>query len=107
MQVKEEGNYKMPDWKLEVRCTGESDWEPKQKPCYDLLILEDGDIVKREGYTNEFYYGCICPKCKCFTEIYEKLIPKNVKRFAPKVASKNSDAWFELSDEEKKLSEGL
>jgi len=31
MQVKEQGDYKMPDWKLEVRCTGR-DWEQKQKP---------------------------------------------------------------------------
>lgn len=106
MQVKEQGDYKMPDWKLEVRCTGR-DWEQKQKPCYSLLVVEDGDIVKRSYYEDEIAYGCICPVCKCFTEIPEKDIPYNVRKFAPRVVSRGSDGYSELSDEEKKLSENL
>lgn len=105
MEMLEEGNYKMPDWSMEARCNAEG-WRQKNKPCYSKFRLEDGDIVKR--YAREtMWYGFICPKCKCFTEIPEEKIPDNIKEYALQVASPGSDAWSKLSDEEKELSKEL
>ncbi len=112
-KILEEGDYKFPDWSMEVRCMSTADWlglrrKPK-KPCYSKIELEDGDIVKR-GNSETIYYGFICPKCKCFTELSEeevKKIPENVKYYALQVACPGSDQWDKLSDEEKKLSENL
>lgn len=106
MKVKEKGNYKFPNWTLDVMCTGKGGWVQKHKPCYGTLTLEDGDIVKR-GYDDEFDYGCICPECGCFTVIPKKDIPIEVQTYAPRVATKGSDQYDELTDEEKKLSELL
>jgi len=62
--------------------------------------------VKRT-YWGEVYYGFICPKCHCFTQIDEKEIPKEVKDFCLQVAARGSDAYEKLTKEEKKLSEVL
>lgn len=108
-EILEEGNYKFPDWSIEARCMGALDWEKlgkPRKPCYSKLKLEDGDIVRRIG-SGETYYGFICPKCKCFTELPEEEIPENVKEYALQVAAPGSDNWEKLSDEEKELSEEL
>lgn len=105
MVMKEEGNYKLPAWSLDVRCTGKG-WEQKHKPCYGMMTLEDGDVLKRIS-CEEVYYGCICPECKCFTEIPEKLIPREVKKYAPQVAAPGSDQYKDLTKEEKELSKYL
>lgn len=105
MERLEKGNYKLPDWSLEARCTGEC-WEQKQKPCYGNFKLVDGDIVKRIS-RGETCYGFICPDCNCFTEINEKQIPYDVRKWCPQVAAKGSDYYSKLTEEEKKLSEVL
>lgn len=71
-----------------------------------MMTLEDGDVLKRITW-GEVYYGCICPKCKCFTEIPEKLIPSEVKIYAPQVAVPGSDNYEKLTKEEKELSKYL
>jgi len=105
MERLEEGNYKLPDWSLDVRCNGYG-WGQKQKPCYGKFRLIDGDILKRKTQ-EDTYYGFICPDCHCFTEIAEKQIPKEVKDYCLQVAARGSDAYEGLSKEEKKLSEVL
>lgn len=105
MERLEEGNYKLPDWSLEARCSGKG-WQQNQKPCYGKFKLVDGDIVKRKSW-GEMYYGFICPDCHCFTELNEKQIPNEVKNYCPQVAARGSDEYEKLSEEEKKLSEVL
>lgn len=102
MERLEEGNYQLPDWSIEARCSGKG-WEQRQKPCYGKFKLVDGDIVKRTCW-GEVYYGFICPDCHCFTQIDEKEIPKEVKDFCLQVAARGSDAYEKLTKEEKKLS---
>ena len=111
MKVLKKGKYKVRNWSLQVECTGES-WNQKgKKPCHSILKLEDGDIVKREGsctFEGDFIaYGFICPECKCFTEIDETKIPKEIKKYCPQVAAKGSDAYEKLTAKEKALSEDL
>lgn len=111
-KLKKKGNYVDPNWILEdVTCTGKG-WDQNDKrPCYSIWDLDSGDIVKREYLTafdeTAFSYGFICPECHCFTEINEKLIPEEVKRYCMQVAARNSNAYETLSDAEKKLSEQL
>ncbi len=106
MELIEKGNYKLPDWSMEARCTGKG-WEQKQKPCYSKWKLEDGDIVKRKNSDGEVYYGFICPDCHCFTQLEEKELPTNVKEYCLQVAAKGSNHYVTLTEEEKKLSEVL
>lgn len=105
MERLEEGNYQLPDWSLDVRCSGKS-WGQKQRPCYGKFRLVDGDIVKR-ACMGEMCYGFICPDCHCFTEIDEKQIPEEVRDYCLQVAAKGSDYYEKLTEEEKKLSEVL
>lgn len=81
-----------------------------------ILELEDGDIVKRkymDQYYNglrswdEFAYGFICTECHAFTEIDEKLIPDEIKKYCPQVAAKDSKAYQQLTEQEKELSKFL
>lgn len=106
MERLEKGNYKLPDWSIEARCTGEG-WGQNHKPCYGNFKLVDGDIVKRIFGEGEKCYGFICPDCNCFTEISEKQLPYAVRRWCPQVAAKGSDEYSKLTEEEKKLSEVL
>ena len=111
MEIIEEGNSKDPNWSLEINCTG-AGWDQNNKrPCYSKLKLSSSDIVRRDcepyGGSREINYGFICTKCKCFTEISEEKIPGNIKKFCLTVASKGSDDYSELKDEEKLLSEDL
>lgn len=102
MKMLEKGNYKVKNWSIKAECTG-LHWRQKRKPCHSIYELEDGDIVKRDC-DDEFSYGFICEECHCFTEIPEKDIPDEIKTWAPQVAAKGSDAYSNLTDEEKKLS---
>ncbi len=105
MERLEKGNYKLPNWSMEARCTGNG-WGQKKKTCYGKWKLEDGDILKR--VTSETtYYGFICPDCHCFTELDSEKIPLEVREYCPQVAARGSDHYEKLTDEEKKLSEVL
>ncbi len=101
----EKGNYKLPDWSMEARCTGAGCGQ-KHKPCYSKWKLEDGDIVKRK-FGGEICYGFICPDCHCFTILDETELPDNVKAYCLQVAAKGSKEYEELTEKEKILSEGL
>ena len=109
MQILKEGVS--PNWSLEIQCTGHG-WQNKNKPCFSVLKLNTDDIVKRSyrrypSVSSSMSYGFICPKCHCFTEINEFLIPQFIKNNCLQVAAKGSDYYSKLSDEEKKLSEVL
>jgi hypothetical protein len=90
MKVLEKGTGKS-DWSFETKCTGFG-WEQDNKPCHSNLELDDADIQYRDytdmGGDSERFYGFTCPICKCFTQLYEKDIPRNVKSYASKYVSK-------------------
>lgn len=111
MQILKQGNSKLPNWSLEIQCTGHL-WQNKNTPCYSIVKLDSKDIVKRfsKRYFEEssnISYGFICPICHCFTEINEFLIPQQIKDHCLTVAAKGSDYYDKLNDEERKLSEVL
>lgn len=74
-------------WKMEVTCDGNGWNQEGLVPCRRLIEIDERDIQKRSynSYDEiETYYGFTCPECHCFTQIDEKLIPKNVKSKAIK-----------------------
>lgn len=105
MELIEKGNYKLPYWSMEARCTGGGCGQ-KHKPCYSKWKLEDGDIVKRE-LLGVICYGFICPDCHCFTVLDDIGLPADVKAYCLQVATKGSKEYEKLTEEEKKLSEVL
>lgn len=112
MEMTKKGNYKLEDWSLkDIECTGESAFFKKHRPCHSKFTLHDGDIVQRyfvnDEYNREVQYGFICDECHLFTKIDSSLIPTEIRVFCPQVASKCSEAYSELSDEEKELSKYL
>lgn len=110
MKVIKKGDGKI-NWSLEVECTGKG-WTNKNKSCNSSLNVEDGDIVKRSyrrygDESSSIAYGFICPICNVFTEVDEKILPKEIMEYCKSVAAKGSDSYSEIDDEEKKLSEVL
>lgn len=58
---------------IKISCTGARWNQDNRTPCGRLWELNATDILKR-NYTDyaggsETYYGFVCPKCGCFTEI--------------------------------------
>lgn len=82
MKLLEEGNYKS-DWTMNATCTGKG-WDQKNPPCFSKYLIESNDILKRRytdmGGDSETFYGFVCPKCHCFTEI--AIVPYDVQTFA-------------------------
>lgn len=114
MQMIKEGNSKLKDWSLIVKCTGNGigiKWYSTHYPCYLTQFLEAGDIVKRAIYdvmyddnTVPFRYGFICPNCHCFTEVDERLIPQEIKDHCLQIAGIGTHFYEDLTNEEKNLS---
>ncbi len=70
-------------WRGEFTCTGDG-WDQEGKtPCGCLLELQATDILYRKhtdlGGSTDTYYGFVCCKCGCFTEIPDKEIPYLVR----------------------------
>lgn len=84
MELLEEGNYKS-DWTTKVECSGKG-WQQDRKPCHSKYKIDDNDIFYRRhtdisGETDT-YYGFICAKCGCFTELKTSSIPETVRTYA-------------------------
>ena len=116
MIILKKGDYKLRDCFLELECTGSYEYQNKRKPCHSILKIEDGDIVKLEcekypklGIPGEKYdlFGFVCCECHCFTEVPSTQIPKEVRDYCVKIATKNSPEYQNLTEEGKKLSEYL
>lgn len=110
MEIIKKGDYKEPNWSLEVMCTANG-WSNHNKPCYSTLKLNSKDIYRRSyhryGEGKKHSYGFICPVCHCFTEIDKKKIPENIKQNCLNVAKEGSDEWRNLTEAEKEISKVL
>lgn len=69
-------------WNMEVTCTGKGWYQNGKQPCYSLLEIYPYDILKRSSTDisgiSDTYYGFICPKCGCFTELDTSKIPSHI-----------------------------
>lgn len=73
MRLIAEANNNPELFSIQVSCTGHGWDQGFRTPCGRLWEITARDILRREhkdyaGYSDS-YYGFICPKCGCFTEI--------------------------------------
>lgn len=73
MKLIAEANENPELFTVKITCTGNG-WDQGEKiPCGRLWEISGTDILKRNhtDYSGETdtYYGFVCPKCGCFTEI--------------------------------------
>lgn len=70
-------------WSIQETCTGRG-WDQNGKsPCLALFEIDASDIYARihhdYGGGSDTYYGFVCPRCGCFTEISNRRLPSYVR----------------------------
>ena len=73
MRLIAEANNNPELFSIQVSCTGHGWDQGVRTPCGRLWEITATDILKREhkdyAGCSDSYYGFVCPKCGCFTEI--------------------------------------
>lgn len=88
MRLLAEANENPEIFKMKATCSGKGWIQEGKNPCYRLWEIDATDVLKRvssniDGYL-DVYYGFVCPKCGCFTELEASEIPDYVKNGAKK-----------------------